>query len=415
MTGSTPLRIAILDVVPGLLVDCAFYLDVFALQFLVQAAGGGSLEVSLVYGIYTLLYGVLAPLLGRATDRGDRRRVLRFAALLFAAIPAGLAAALSVTPGPEGIAVALRFPLPFLGPIGIIYAASLAFALSNALFWPALQARIGDRETDLVARGRAIRRFNVGWTVGKALGPLLAGLVYVRAPQACLPIGAAMAAALLLVLLLDAKSGGGPTAAAGGGGSAPEAAPQARKRAFLLAGLASNFAVWASMGALGLSPVVAKALSITPDQAGILFALALAAQGAMFLLLGGSRGWAYRPATLVAAAPAAALGLLLVLASPGFWLAAAGALVLGVAQAVSYAASVFYSLDYDHRRGLRTGIHEATLALAGGVSILGGWVADRTGEPRAPLLVSLVPCVVIGLAVASLLVHGSGARAEPAE
>lgn len=408
--SSTSLRIAVLDVVPGLLVDCAFYLDVFALQFLVRGAGGSNLEVSLVYGVYTLAYGLLAPLLGRTTDRGDRRRVLRVAALLFAAIPGGLALLLEVGSGPGGLAVSTRLGLP-VGPIGLIWAASLAFALSNALFWPALQARIGDRESDLAARGRAIRRFNVGWTVGKALGPLLAGLVFVRAPAACLPLGAAMAAALLLVLLLDPPGAGRAAVSASPEAPRPESVPQARRRAFLLAGLAANFAVWASMGALQLAPTMAEALSIPADRVGTLLSLALAAQGAGFLALGGSRAWAYRPATLVAAAPAAALGLLLVLAARGFALAAVGAVVLGLAQAVSYAASVFYSLDYDHRRGLRTGIHEATLALAGGVSILGGLLADVTAQPRAPLLVSLVPCAAIALVVAALLL-GAGARGE---
>ena len=36
--------------------------------------------------------------------------------------------------------------------------------------------------------------------------------------------------------------------------------------------------------------------------------------------------------------------------------------IVGLAQAVTYAASVFYSLDHDEKRGMRTGIHEAVLA-----------------------------------------------------
>lgn len=416
MTASAR-RTAVLDVVPGLLVDCAFYLDVFALQFLVRSLGGSSLGVALVFGIYTVTYAVLAPLLGRASDRGDRRRVLRASALLFAAIPAGLAALLVVGPGaaPGTVAVAARLPAGPFGPAAWVYLASALFALSNALFWPALQARIGDRETDPAARGRAIRRFNVGWTIGKALGFLVGGAVFQRAPGACLPLGAVLAAAVFLLLLLDppgAAGAGAPGSAPAPDAPAPAGPPQAVKRAYLLAALAANFAVWSALSTLqSLAPTLAESLAIGPEEAGLLVFLALGAQGAVFLSLGGSRAWAYRPLTLLLSTPVAALGLGLVLLAEGLPLAAAGAVLAGAAQAVAYAASVFYSLDYDHQRGLRTGVHEANLALAGAVPMLGGWVADQAGALRAPLVVALVPCLLAAVVVALLLPR---ARTEPA-
>ena len=425
MTASAR-RTAVLDVVPGLLVDCAFYLDVFALQFLVRSLGGSSLGVALVFGIYTVVYAVLAPLLGRASDRGDRRRVLRTSALLFAAIPAALAAVLVVRPGaaPDTVVVTARLaPGPF-GPTAWVYLASASFALSNGLFWPALQARIGDRETDPVARGRAIRRFNVGWTIGKALGFLVGGVVFQRAPGACLPLGAVLAAAVFLLLLLDrpAVAGGAPAPAPDAPPPSEPAGPprpsglpgppQAVKRAYLLAALAANFAVWSALSTLqSLAPTLARSLGINPQEAGLLVFLALGAQGAVFFSLGGSGAWAYRPLTLLVSTPVAALGLGLVLLAEGLPLAATGALLAGAAQAVTYAASVFYSLDSDHQRGLRTGVHEANLALAGAVPMLGGWVADQAGALRAPLVVALVPCLIAAAVVALLLPR---ARTEPA-
>lgn len=401
----TPLRQAALDVVPGLLVDCSFYLTVFALGFLVERAGGTSLHVSLVFGVYTLAYAVLAPLMGRASDRLDRRRVLLASSLLFVAIPALLAALLHVEPGagPGTIEVAARVATP----LPLIYAASALFALSNALFWPALQARIGDREPDPAARGRAIRRFNVGWTVGKALGFLISGTVFQLAPAACLPLGALLGGSVFLLLLALDRAEAAPVAASPDPALAIGLAagpPQATKRAYLLAGLGTNFAVWASLGTLqSLAPKLAESLHLSPAQAGALVCAALSAQGAVFFSLGGSRAWAYRPWSLVLATPACAGGLLLLLAASGFPLALVGALLIGAAQAVTYAASVFYALDYDHRRGLRTGIHEANLALAGAVPILGGWLADHVAWLRAPLAVVLLPCGAVALATALLL------------
>jgi predicted MFS family arabinose efflux permease len=169
--------------------------------------------------------------------------------------------------------------------------------------------------------------------------------------------------------------------------------------------------VWAALGTVqSLAPKLARSLGISPFEAGALVCAGLSAQGAVFLSLGGSRAWAYRPLWLLASTPVCALGVGLILVADGFPLAAAGALLVGSAQAITYASSVFYALDYDHRRGLRTGIHEANLALAGALPMLGGWLADRLDWLRAPLVVVLVPCLLVALASALLLPRASAAR-----
>jgi hypothetical protein len=145
----------------------------------------------------------------------------------------------------------------------------------------------------------------------------------------------------------------------------------------------------------GLAPKLGDHLGVGAGEMGALLFLTLVAQGVGFFALGSSERWGYRRATLLAAVPAAVLGL-------GLWLLAGrldgvlvlavaglGALAVGAAQAVTYAASVFYSIDYDERRGLRTGIHEAVLGIGGGLEILGGILADATGRPDAPLLLMI--------------------------
>jgi MFS family permease len=193
--------------------------------------------------------------------------------------------------------------------------------------------------------------------------------------------------------------------------TSPETSSPVRetKRSFLVAALISNLVLWGSLATLkALAPKLGESLGVGALATGSLLFLALSAQGAGFFLLGNSKRWTYRVGTLLAAVPAALAGLALVYVAGaqslgpvalGLVAAGAGAVVIGGAQAVTYTASVFYSLDYDTKRGLRTGIHEAVLALGGSLPIVGGALADASGNLQAPLLFMGAICVLGALAV----------------
>lgn len=379
-------RAAFHDGAPAFLTDAAFYLDLFVITQVLDLAGASSKAVALVFGTYTCAYAGAALLLGRRSDRHGRRASVLLGSLLLGLIPLGLALAIGLEPGPDG-ALTARSRVP-LGLAPTCYGGIALLGVGNALFWPAFQARIGDRERDPAALERAIWVFNLAWTSGKALGFLAAGEWFQRAPWQCLPVGGALGLAVLAIAWLD------PAPPAAAAGSAPAAPPLLTggpagplgKRPFLIAGLVGNFAVWGSVATcVGLIPKLGRALDLSPRLQGVLLFTLLAAQGAVFLSMGRLR-WVYRRGPLLAALPAAAAGLLLLAFGPGLVPALLGALLVGGAQAITYAASVFYSLDYDGRRGLRTGIHEAVLGLGGALPIAGGALADATGWLRAPLL-----------------------------
>ncbi|MBL4849250.1 MAG: hypothetical protein JKY65_27300, partial [Planctomycetes bacterium] len=202
-----------------------------------------------------------------------------------------------------------------------------------------------------------------------------------------------------------------PEATATGGASEPTRSdvPEGRKGAFLLAALLANFALWGAVSTLkGLAPTLADGWKLDPRQTGFLLAVMLAAQGFGFLALQSGR-WTYRPRLLAIALPVACSGLVGLIYARGLALALPAALMIGWAQAVTYAASVYYSLDYDERRGLRTGIHEAVLAGGGCLPILGGWLADTSGNSLASLWLMLALGSALALGVGGLLY-----RAEPA-
>lgn len=404
------------DVLPAFLTDASFYLALFTLSEVLHASGASSRAVAAVFGTYTVAYAAIVPWLGRATDRSSRRGSLIAGSGLFLLTSLFLAGALELTPAAAGglADVRLRFPVPG-GVSAVVYASMAAYALANALFWPALQARIGDCEPDPAALVRAIRRFNVGWTAGKALGFLVGGLLLQHLASGSLAVVGAAAALVLVSVAVRPRPApattGGDTSAAAPPAAAPVDRPRAEKRAFLLAGLVANFVLWGSLATVkALAPKLGEALGLDAFQTGALVFAALVAQGVGFVALDRATRWAYRPHLLVAAAPASALGLALVYGADGFAVALLGVVLVGLGQAVTYTASVFYSLAYDGRRGLRTGIHEAVLGAGGALPILGGQVADLTGDLRAPLAVVGVASVVAAIGVAWLLFGGAGRR-----
>jgi len=394
------MRDRLLDFVPAFLTDGGFYLILFTLTHVLNASGASSGEVALVFGIYTIAYAVMAPFIGGASDAQGRRRSVLVGSLIFAATAGGLVYTVELTPTDAGLDVGSRIPL--LGARGWVYTGMALFALANAFFWPAFQARIGDREPDAEAMGRAIRSFNVGWTLGKGSGFLTAGLLFAKKPEACLPVGCVCGALVFLTLLFGERA---PASEHSHEAPPPSSDhPRALKRGFLLAALAANFMVWGAISTLkGLAPKLGDALSLGPIETGALLFSALAAQALGFVVLGRAERWSYRRLNLLLVGPATLGGLLLLYVAGHLPLAIAGALLIGLAQSVTYATSVFYSLDYDERRGLRTGIHEAVLAFGGALPIAGGFLADATGELRASLVLMAALALLATVVVAWLL------------
>jgi len=235
---------------------------VFALGYILDSAGASSTEVALVFGIYTLAYAMIAPLLGSASDARGRRLSVLLGAGSFALVATGLAAGIALAGPAQALQVALRGPLAGGSVKWFAYAGIALLALSNALFWPAFQARIGDRERDSEALGRAIRSFNIGWTSGKASGFLVAGLLFEAAPWACLPVSAVTGALVFLLVLVEPR--GSPPDGDDGGEAKrppqPSARPREVKLAYLQAGLVANFVLWGTVATLkGQAPKLGTA------------------------------------------------------------------------------------------------------------------------------------------------------------
>ena len=139
--------------------DAGFFLLVAAIPYKVLSLGGGVLELGVTPTVSTVFYVVLTHLSGRASDRWGRFRMARYGAL--ALILFGALAYAS----PHWARLLLCMPLMGLGA---------------ALYWPTIQAGVGDLSRGGRELERNTGRFNLAWSLGKSLGYLAAGLLLAR-------------------------------------------------------------------------------------------------------------------------------------------------------------------------------------------------------------------------------------------
>ncbi len=264
-----------------------------------------------------------------------------------------------------------------------------------SLFWPPVQAWLS--EITVGGRDRLNRNiggFNIAWTIGLMVGPVIAGVAWEYGQPVfgrTLPFLIAVACAAAMLILLQTI----PRSVPGGGEAAPEDAdavlPHAKVASrFLHLAWIANFASWFGRG---LNIVVFTELGtrtgFSASTIGTTISMFLAGQLLMFLYLRKRSGWQYRVWPLLAS----------LLISAGAWVLAWFAhtpfvfglafAIAGIGAGVTYVSSLYYSLEgHAVSRGARAGIHEAVLG--SGVflgPLLGGQVMEHFGL-RAPYLVT---------------------------
>jgi MFS family permease len=264
---------------------------------------------------------------------------------------------------------------------------------SISFFWPSLQAWLAE----LTAGGRrALNRamgwFNVLWCIGLMLGPVATGYLWGMDYRLCFYLPAAMLTPLILLLLLTPRGVTRPAQSPGSAEVAVEArAPPAPENlAYLRMAWLGNFASWFIWGTiLGVFPKLGHVLGFeTPAIGWLLFVYRLG-QVMMFLCTSYEERWHYRLRPLLAAQFAAVAGVGLAAVASSKLAFAAGFAAAGLCAGVTYAASLFYSLDgRTEGRGRTSGIHEAVLGSGVFLGPLVGGVVAQCVSLRAPFAVA---------------------------
>ena len=357
---------------PALLMDASISSILTNAAFFINYLHFSSTFLGILTAISTGVFVLLAIPFGRLSDRVGRLRVLTIACLTLAAV---------------------SILLPFCTRKLYLMIVFPCSGIGMALFWPTYEAWLAEREGagDLIGR---ITTFNLFWTVGITIGPMISSYLY----QGTSPVLAFYFAggfslinwitleSQIIVNRKDLRSPEHPVLI--------EAPPHTAHHIHLKIARIANFASWFSLGIVRhIAPKLTVEAGIPAIAYGNLILVLGATQLIGFLWLGTNQDtrWHYRLSPLIGAQLLAIIAFLAIGLMPhGFYWTCAFA-VIGLSGAVTYFSSMYYSLHAQPDKGNKSGGHEAVLGsglLLG--PFFGGILADSGLGVNSPYILCAV-------------------------
>ena len=362
---------------PVLLIDFAFSGIITNTSFYTSYLGLSSTFLGVLKAVMTAFFVVLAIPFGRLSDRIERRYVLYAACLVLGAVSIGLPYCRNSTH------LMLIFP---------------GIGISMALFWPAYEAWLAEREGE----GKLIQRvmlFNIFWSIGVTLGPALSSYLYGDTnPFTSFYLAAIFSLLTLVTIVVNSLQASGPTETQPTEPAEVLYPPLSVRTTYLNLARCANFASWFVLGVLRrLAPKLTKEMGMLPSTFGNLMLTLGGIQTLAFLVLGSgySTRWHYR------FAPMFVVQILAILSFLGIWSVQNTLLwtflfgLIGVSAAFTYFSSLYYGLDRHADKGNKSGWHEGILGL--GIllgPLLGGVLADSQFGTQSPYLLCAVAIVI---------------------
>lgn len=311
--------------------------------------------------VYIIAARAAGPLTRRAAEN------LRPRTILATALAAWTAAALA--------------PIALAGAETILWVGALLGAAASAVTWPVVESYLaaGRHGSDM---RRAIGCFNVTWTPAVALALLLMPAVGRANPLGPLALAAAGSlVALAAAFALPPRPGH----------HAPEAAAATMGREYVFLAHATAWLLPGSyVLASALAPLLPHRLATldgarrVPD--GVVAALWMVARFFVLAGMGRSHFWHGRWETLAVAAGALAGGFALALLGASTVVLAAGLILFGVGMAITYYASLYYSLAVGRAAVDAGGNFEALIGVGyvlGPLLGLAGYAASSAHSPSS--------------------------------
>jgi len=379
------------------LMDITMLMLVTSVPFVVVALGGSRTQAGDFLGYQQILYflGCLSSAL--LLDKLNSKRAAQF--------------------GSGGVALAIigMLAVVLLGragrlesPVSKLAWAIAAVGLPLSYFWPSLMGWLSQGHEG-PSLNKRMGWFNLSWSLGAILGPLLAGgllLAGMNLMMAVLTLLGVMTAAMMSMVRQEHKQIA-PTKI-GDIQIADERKPQAQAghhpwlpgcrwlaRPALFGSLFCVFSVRTQLGLL-----MKEDLGYTENDFGILMMLLSVLTGASMFGLSRIHLWHYRPGVFFAVQILLAAAMLLFSVSQAFWLLGAGVMLLGLAAGFCYSSHLFYGASGGKRRMARMAVHELIYGSgSAGGAFAAGRLSDALGV-RAPYLAALgATLLVLGVQV----------------
>lgn len=371
---------------PALFIDFAFSSVLTNSSFYTSTLNFTSTFLGVLVAIATTFYTFLAIPFGKLSDRIERHRMLYIGCLIIAIV-----------------SIVLRFCSSKLHLLLIFP----CIGLSMALFWPAYEAWLAEREVE----GKLIHRvmlFNLFWSMGITLGPTVSGYLYKDSqPFLLLYLAAGFGLITCVAIYFCNSKTANSTSRMQAEPTQTLFPPPSERRKYLNTARCANFASWFALGVLRwLNPKLTKDMGIFPSTFGNLMLALGGMQTCTFLFLGTgySTRWHYRIGPLVI------LQGLAILCFVGIWWIenlvfwAFAFAIIGVSVAFTYFGSLYYGLHMHSDKGNKSGWHEAVLGLGSLLGpLFGGIVADSRYGIKSPYLLC-AGVILIGIVVEMFIV-----------
>ena len=368
----------------GRFIAAAFLIDLcvgavgVGLQFMGKGLRASPVELGLIGALAAAAYTAGCLISGRASDRIGRRISLSFACI-------GASCAWAFVPGatqPWQVMV-----------LGAWSGGCMSF------FWPVYQAWMAD----ITVGGRRqlnrnIGLFNLAWTSGVVLGPVVAGVLWPLGPGVVFwSVGGVAMCGLLLILCTPSR--------VPGGGVVDEADDYERAHplvnALLRLAWIAGFVAGAVSGLIRTTfPNLGLTIGYSWAAVGVLLAFPYLGQLIVFAVARTTDRWQNRKWPLSASMMIAAVGVLCAYAFQAKAVYALAFVLCGSAQAAAFVSSQFYTLHgRKEGRGRMAGFHEAVIGAGFFVGpLIGGSVAQYFSL-RTPYLAAAILCLA-GILVA---------------
>lgn len=337
----------------------------------------------------------------------------------------------------NGIRIAVIGSLGFglITPVAVLAPSVFGFGvlvvvgwLFMALFWPAMQAWVGG-EPDPALRTKRIAAFNLSWTVGLGAAPLVAGPLYevdYRLPFALASAACLVTMAIVATLPHDRAYFGTADAELRASRFRYDTASEAHLHCAWFASLCG----WAMIGVTRavfpkrIHELVETGSLVWFANAGDellnvgaatafswLIGIMYIARAVATWAMGRSIAWQHRFGVLLAVQAAATAGLYLLGRTSSLAVMAVCVGAIGVSSALTFFASLSYSVANPERKHHRAAIHESMVGLGSFIgAILFGELAGRFNTEWPFLYAPVI--MLAALVVQYLLLHLGRRRIE---
>ncbi len=354
---------------PALFIDFAFSSVLTNSSFYTSTLNFSSTFLGVLVAIATAFYTFLAIPCGQLSDRIERHRMLYLGCLLIA-----------------GVSVLLRFCSSRFHLLLIFP----CIGISMALFWPAYEAWLAEREGEAKLIHR-VMLFNLFWSTGITMGPTVSGYLYKDTQPFTLLYVAAGAGLITCVTIYYCNSRTDKSILQKESDQTQILfPPPSERKKYLNIARCANFTSWFALGVLRwLNPKLTKDMGISPATFGNLMLALGGMQTITFLFLGTgySTRWHYRIRPLVMIQGLAILCFVGIwwIDNTVFW--AIAFVFIGISVAYTYFGSLYYGLHMHSDKGNKSGWHEAVLGLGSLLGpLFGGIAADSGFGIKSPYL-----------------------------